>query len=120
MTEKTNEKNLDAMNARIAESREEIAALAAGLKELVERKTDTSSVDGSLWHDGPSNGGNRSGAWRSFRHSLDEVSSRGGKVAKGVADEIERHPLMGGLAAFGLGFGIATLLYRRSKNGSGR
>lgn len=123
MTEKTNEKknekNLAAMNARIAKSREEIAALAAGLNELADWGTDTSSVDRLRWHNGPSNGGKHSGGWRSLRHSLDEARARSGKAAKGLADEIERHPLIGGLAAFGLGFGIATVLYRRSKSDSG-
>ena len=37
------------------------------------------------------------------------------KVAKSLADQIEQHPLIGGMAAFGLGFVIAKWLFRSSK-----
>ena len=117
---KPNGKNLAAMNARVAKSREEIAALAAGLNELAAWRLENLSVDGLSWHDGPGNGGTHHSGWKGFRHRLDEVSVLGGKVTKGLADEIKRHPLIGSLAAFGLGFGIATLLFKRSKRGSGQ
>ena len=118
MKEKTHEKNPDALNASIAKLREEIAALAAGLKKLAEGKIDESSVDGEHPQEGPPNGDKCHGGWTGFRHRLDEAGARGKKVAKGLADEIERHPLIGGMAAFGLGFVIAKLLFRRSKKDS--
>jgi len=94
---KTHGKNLVEMNARVAQSREEITALAAGL------------------HEEPSNGGKHHDSWAGFRHRPDTVSARGGKLAQGLADKIERHPVIGGLVAFGVGFGIATLLFKRRK-----
>ena len=106
MKENTNGKNLDALNAGVAESREEIAALAAGFKKL---------TDSERPQEGPANGDQRHGGWTGFWHGLDEAGERGGKVVKGIADEIERHPLIGGMAAFGLGYVIARLLYRRNK-----
>jgi len=112
MNEKTYEKNLDALNTGIAKSREEIAVLAAGLKKLAEFKIDKSRVDPP---EGPTNGNKLNGGWTRFQYSLDEVGARGKKVAKRVADEIERHPLIGGTAAFGFGFVIAMALFRRSK-----
>ena len=115
MKEKTHDKNLNALNAGIAKSREEIAALAAGMKKLAEWKIEESPVDGEQPKDGPANGANGHGGWTGFRHRLDEAGTRGEKVAKVLAEEIERHPLIGGIAAFGLGFAIARLLFRRSK-----
>ena len=89
MQEKTYENNLDALNKGIAQLREEIAALA--------------------------DGDERHGGWANFRGKLGEVGAKGEKVAEGIAHEIERHPLIGGMIAFGLGFFIARLLWRRSK-----
>ena len=106
MKENTNGNSLDALNAELAKSREEIAALAADLKKL---------ADGAHPQDGPANGDQRDGGWTGFWHGLDEAGARGEKVAKGLADEIERHPLIGGMAAFGLGYVIARLIYRRDK-----
>ena len=118
MKEKTHERNLDALSAGIAKSREEIVALAAGLKKLAQWKIDESSVDGQHPQEVPANGDTCHGGWTGFRHRLDEAGAQGKKVAKGLADEIERHPLIGGMAAFGLGFVIARLLFRRSKENS--
>lgn len=115
---KPNGKHSDAMNARVAESREDIAAFTAGLNELAKWRLDNLSVDGSSWHDSPKNGGTHPSGWNGLRHRLDEVSNRGQDIARDLADEIRRHPLIGGLAAFGLGFGIATLLFKRSRRGS--
>lgn len=118
MKEKTHEKNLDALNAGIAKSREEIAALGTGLKKLADGKIDESSVDGEHPQERPGNGDTWHGGWTGFRHRLDEAGARGKKVVKGLADEIERHPLIGAMAAFGLGFVIARMLFRRSKKDS--
>ncbi|OGQ81016.1 MAG: hypothetical protein A2289_14335 [Deltaproteobacteria bacterium RIFOXYA12_FULL_58_15] len=114
-TNKPNGKNLEAVNAEVAESREEIAALAAGLNELTKRRLEDHAVDRLSWLDSRENGGTPHRGWKGFRRRLGDVSTRGGEVAKGIAHEIERHPLIGGLAAFGLGFGIAMLLFKRSK-----
>ena len=118
MKEKTPEQDLDALNAGIAKSRQEIAALVAGLKKLAERKIDESSVHRKHQQEGPDNGDRSHGRWTGFRHRLDEAGARGQKVAQALSDEIERHPLIGGMAAFGLGFVIARLLFRRSKKDS--
>ena len=118
MKEKTRENNQDALNADIAKLREEIEALAASLKKLVEGTIDKSSVDGERPPEGSANGEKRNGGWTGFWHGLDQAGARGEQVAKGLADEIQRHPLIGGIAAFGLGFWIATLLFRRSKGDS--
>ena len=111
---KTYESSLDALNAGIAKSHEEIAALTLDLKKLADLKIEKLSVKEGHPQKGPSKGGNGHDGWTDFRHKLGEAGVRGGKVAKGFADEIERHPLLGGAAAFGLGFAIAALIFRRS------
>ena len=52
---------------------------------------------------------------RAHENKLEEAGARAEMVAKSLADEIRRHPLIGGMAAFGLGFGIATLLFKRNR-----
>jgi len=102
MTEKAHDKNMEALHAGIARSQAEIAELAANLKKLARHAAG--------------NGGNGDadiGGWLGFQHKLDEASARGKQVAQGVADEIIRHPLLSGAAAFGLGFVFARLLFRR-------
>jgi hypothetical protein len=118
MTEKTHEKELDALKADIASLREEIAALATGVKKLAETKTAEPHAEGeheASKQGGPANGGHGHGAWTDFQHTLDEARAQGEKVVKDLAAEIERHPLVGSMAAFGLGFIIAKLWYRGSK-----
>jgi hypothetical protein len=87
MKEKTQEKNLNTLNAGITKSR-------------------------------PTNGNTHNGGWTDFRYRLDEVGARGRKITKALADEIERHPLIGGMVVFGLGFVIAKWLFRSSKSNS--
>jgi hypothetical protein len=96
MQETTHGTNLGELSASIAQLRVEIAALAAGMKQEV-----------------PGNGGKPGSGWTIFRDRLGEAGAKGEKIADGVALEIERHPLIGGMVAFGIGFLIATLLFKR-------
>jgi hypothetical protein len=118
MNEKAPEEKLDTLNAGIAKSREEIAALAATLNKLAEKKAGESIVDGKHPHDEPTNGDQQQSGWTGFRHRLDDAEARGESIAKGLAEEIRRHPLIGGTAAFGLGFLFARLLFKRRKKAS--
>jgi len=98
MNDKSNEMDLVEMNAEIAKSRKEIAALAASLGKLAGGGNGKSSVEHEQ---------------SAFRHGLQEVGTRGGEVANGFADEIKRHPLISGVTALGIGFVIAMLLFKR-------
>lgn len=100
MNETTQKNDLDVLNASIAQLRGEIATLAAYLKLPAELIIDKSPVDVE-----------RSGFW----HKLDEAGARGKAIANNFGEEIRRHPLIGGIAAFCLGFVIARLLFRRSE-----
>jgi hypothetical protein len=118
MTEKTREKELDELKADIASLREEIAALAAGVKKFTETKGAEPHAEGeyeTTRQGGPGNGGHGHGACTDFQHTLDEAWAQGEKAVKDLAAEIERHPLAGSMAAFGFGFIIAKLWYRGSK-----
>lgn len=118
MTEKTPEKELDALKAGFASLREELAALAAGVKKFGETKSAGPHAEGeheASQQGGPANGGRGHDAWTDFQHTLDEARAQGEKVVKELAAEIERHPLVGSMVAFGLGFIIAKLWYRGSK-----
>ena len=92
---------LIALNASIAKSREEMATLASRLNSLA---TGLSDVEGG------------ESKWSALQHRIGAAGSRGKLAAQGLAEEIERHPLIGGMAAFGLGFGLATLLFKRAKS----
>lgn len=107
MTERTHEKELDALKADIARLREEIVALVAATHAEGEHEASKQG--------GPANGGHGHGGGTDVRQKLDEAWARGEKVVKDLAAEIERHPLAGSMAAFGLGFIIAKLWYRGSK-----
>jgi len=90
-----------APNAKVAKSRQELAMLASRLTLLAQ----------TLAH-----AGNEDSKWSAIQHRIGEAGSRGRLAAKGLAEQVERHPLIGGVAAFGLGFGLATLLFKRAKD----
>ena len=118
MTERTHEKDLDALKADIAGLREEIAALAAGVKKFAETKAAEPRVEEeheATQQEDPAHSEQRHGTWTDFQQTLDEAWVRNEKIIKDLADEIERHPLVGSMAAFGLGFIIAKLWYGGSK-----
>jgi flagellar biosynthesis/type III secretory pathway protein FliH len=118
MTEKTREKELDELKADIASLREEIAALATGVKKFAETKAAEPHAEGeheTTQQGSPAKSEQGPGVWTDFQHTLDEAWARNEKIIKDLAAEIERHPLVGSMAAFGLGFIIAKLWHRGSK-----
>jgi hypothetical protein len=90
-----------ALNASIAKSREEMATLASRLNSLAIGLCDVEGDESK----GPS-----------LQHRIGEAGSRAKWAVKGLKVEIERHPLIGGMAAFGLGFGLAAVLFKRAKS----
>ncbi len=104
MEEKKIESTFEALTADIAKLHKELAALAAGLKKIAERPQRRD----------PADDGEAPGVWAGFQNRIEEAGERGGKVVKGFAHEVERHPLIGGIALFGIGFMLATLLFKRS------
>ncbi len=118
MTEKQHEKDMDALKKDVAALREHIASLAASVKKSAAEKSRdaTSAAEG---HDskgeGSSSGEPWHIGWTDFQQKFEEARDRGEKAVKELAAEIERHPLGSIAAAFGIGFIIAKLLDRGSK-----
>ena len=114
MRANTHGRDLDALNATIVKSREDIAALAAGLKKLSEWQADKDHLELEETPHGPSNGNGHATGWSAVRRGFAEAEAKGESAVRGFANQMERHPLLGGMAAFGVGFVLATLMFKRS------
>jgi hypothetical protein len=115
MTEKTHDKELDALKADIASLREEIASLAAGVKKSAGIHAEQSNA--AAQQEGPTHGEEGDGVWEDLLHKFDLSRVQGEKVVRDLAAEVEQHPLVSIMAAFGLGYIIAKLWYRGTNNG---
>jgi hypothetical protein len=113
MTEKTHDKELDALKADIAGLREEIAGLVAGVKKStgVHAKQAHAAAQQDSTH-----GEEGNVVWTDLLHKFDSSRIQGEKVVRDLAAEVEQHPLVSIMAAFGLGYIIAKLWYRGTNN----
>ena len=115
MTEKTHDKEGDALKAEIANLREEITLLAAGAKKTAGTHAGQAHV--AAQQEGPTHGEEGHGVWGDLLHKLDSSRVQGEKVVRDLAAEVEQHPLVSIMAAFSLGYIIAKLWYRGTNNG---
>jgi hypothetical protein len=118
MTERTNDKELEALKADIARLREEIAGLTAGAKDIAGAKTAGAHDDvarAATGEEALESGEQGFGVFADLLHKLDTSRIQGEKVIKGLADEVEGHPLAGFMVAFGLGYIIAKLWHQGDK-----
>ena len=113
MTEKTHDKELDALKADIASLREEITGLAAGAKKSAGIHAEQSHA--TAQQEGPASGEEGHGVWTDLLHKFDASRVQGEKVVRDLAAEVEQHPLVSIMAAFGLGYIIAKLWYQENK-----
>jgi polyhydroxyalkanoate synthesis regulator phasin len=115
MTEKTHENELDALKADIARLREEISGLvakaanAAGTQaagnhpgERHEASEGKGEIDGEQDQD----------MWTDLLRTFETSKAQGEKVIKNLSAEVEQHPLMSIMAAFGLGYIVAKLWHQ--------
>jgi hypothetical protein len=107
MTDKTHDKELDALKADMASLREEIAGLVGGMKKSAEIHAKQSNA--AAQEEGH-------GVWTDLFHKFDASKIQGEKVVRGLASEVEQRPLVSIMAAFGLGYIIAKLWYQENKN----
>ena len=114
MTEKTHDKELDALKADIANLREEIARLAAGVNKS--GGNHVKQPHSAAQQEGTAHVEEGHGVWTDLLNKLDSSRIQGEKVVKDLAAEVEQHPLVSILAAFGLGYIIAKLWYRGTNN----
>jgi hypothetical protein len=115
MAEKTHKKELDALKANIASLREEIAGLAAGVKKSAGIHAEQSHA--AAPEEGTTHGEEGPGVWADLFHKFDSSRIQGEKVVRDLSAEVEQHPLVSIMAAFGLGYIIAKLWYRGTNNG---
>ena len=113
MTERTHDKELDALKADIAKLREDIAGLAAGMKKSAGLHAKEAHEAAQVEEPAPGEEG--TGVWSDLLHKFDSTRVQGEKVFKGLATEVEQRPLVSVLAAFGLGYIIAKLWYQENK-----
>jgi hypothetical protein len=113
MTEKTHDKELDALKADIGILREEIAGLAAGVKKSAGIHAE--QLHAAAQQQGPTQGEEGHGVWADLLHKFDSSRIQGEKVVRDLSAEVEQHPLASIMAAFGLGYIIAKLWYQENK-----
>ena len=115
MTEKTNDKELEALKADIARLREELSGLVAAATNAggtqpgasrPEEKLDASTENGSV------DGEQERNMLTDLLNTFDTSKAQGEKVLKNLAAEVEQHPLMSVMAAFGLGYIVAKLWHQ--------
>jgi hypothetical protein len=113
MKDKNHEAELDALKADLARLREEMTGLAAGVKSAAGMQTDQAHAAAPRDHL-PGEEGH--GVWTDLFRKFDASRVQGEKVVKDLAAEVEQHPLVSVMAAFGLGYIIAKLWYRGKAN----
>ena len=114
MTEKSPATEVEALKTEIASLREEIAGIAAGVKRSAVIHAEHPRA--AAQQEGPAPGGEGHGVWTDLLHKFDTSRTQGEKVVRDLAAEVEQHPLVSILAAFGLGYIIAKLWYRGKDN----
>jgi len=112
MTSRSPDKELDGLKADIASLREQIAGLAAGMRDSAKVHAEPERSDS----DGPSDGQGGRDAWADLMHKFDASRVQGEKVVRDLAEEVKSHPLISVAAAFGLGYIIAKLWYQEKKS----
>jgi len=105
MTEKTHDKELDALKADIASLREELAGFSAGVKK-------SAGLHAGQAHTAAHQEDEGHGVWADLFHKFDSSRIQGEKVIRDLSAEVEQHPLVSIMAAFGLGYIIAKLWYQ--------
>ena len=112
MTEITRDKELDALKADIARLREELSGLVAGVTNAAGTQTAGNRPEGgddATEGEGPVDGKQDRDMWTDLLRTFVTSKAQGEKVFKNLAAEVEQHPMVGILAAFGLGYIIAKL-----------
>lgn len=101
MTQKKEHEELEALKSEIDRLRKQVAELSTAR----EGKTHAQEGEGSGLHEAVR------GPLEELLHKFDSSREQGEKVVKDLAEEVERHPLVSVMAAFGLGYVVAKLFY---------
>lgn len=115
MTEKTLDKEMDALKADIASLREELSGLDARVKKNTGTKAAENDAEGchnATEQRGPDEGEQDHDMLMELLRAFDTSRAQHEKIVKNLAAEVERHPLVSIVAAVGLGYIIAKLWHQ--------
>lgn len=113
MTEKSHDKEMDALKADIADLREELAGFTAAIRKSGQVHAKQSHATAHEPDHAPEEEG--LGVWMDLLHKFQASKNQSEKVVRDLAAEVEHHPLVSIMAAFGLGYIIAKLWYQEDK-----
>jgi hypothetical protein len=113
VTDKTHDKELNALKADIASLRQEIAKLVVGVKKSVGINAEQQPGVAQLEDFSSDEEGH--GVWSDLLHKFGSSKIQGKKIVSTLATEVEQHPLGSLIAAFGIGYIIAKLWYHGNK-----
>jgi ElaB/YqjD/DUF883 family membrane-anchored ribosome-binding protein len=112
MSDKTHEQEMDTLRNDLALLREELAALVAGVKESARgHGKPPHAADGE---EAPPQADECQSLWADLWHKLTASKDQSEKVVRDLSEQVEKHPLIGIVAAFGLGYLVAKLWYKES------
>jgi hypothetical protein len=118
MSERTQDKELDALKTEMANLREELAGLVASLTKSAGTKPNGTHAEqgpAATGQESPEEEAQGHGAWLDYFQKINSSRIQGEKVVKDFAAEVERHPLLAVMVAFGLGYVVAKVWYKESK-----
>jgi hypothetical protein len=115
MADQTRDKELDALKDDIARLREEISGLVPGAKRAREAGSHPGGGHAEAEEKGPVEGEHGHDPFADLLHTFEASRAQGEKVVKNLLTEVEQHPLIGVIAAFGLGYLVAKLWHEGDK-----
>ncbi|MDD5773604.1 MAG: hypothetical protein PHX78_09095 [bacterium] len=107
MIEKTHDKELDELRSEIANLRTDITKLFSGIKnyagaKVSDEKDQVIEKSHQIWAD--------------LMDKFYASKARGKKVVREVTTQVEEHPFISIMIAFGVGYAIAKVCTRKAKN----
>ena len=113
MTDTAYEQEMNSLKVDLALLRQELAALVAGVNESA-RSHAKQSHAANQGEASPQTEESQS-VWADLWHKFNTSKGQGAKVVKDISAQVEKHPLIGILAAFGLGYLVTKLWYKEPK-----
>jgi len=110
MAKTKNEENVSAIEREIAQIREDIANLAASVKQHGEVSTSKGTFASET-----GSGTDEQNGWAELQQALKDMRARGETALHDLTMEVERHPLRSIAVAIGIGY-IAGRLFGGRRN----
>ncbi len=108
MTTSTKQQDeLDALKADLAALRDDVSAIAASLRDLVNQAGQARNEATGAEQDESQQAAEDQ--WQEFKRKLEETREHGQQTLQDVSEEVTRHPLASIAVAFGVGYITAKL-----------